>query len=477
MTVIRRGWIHLAAGAGVGRILGFASNLLLSRWLGPTDLGLFNLVTTTVQTSDTLVRCGGDYALNYELGGHSESTRTSHGVELVRGLVQLCSLMTAIICVAAGLWVGLFQGLFPIELATSQRFALAVLLILMIFCEGTSASAWEVLLVSHRTAPLSLRQGLFFPLRLLFAATGALFLGVLGAISGWVLAAFVQVIWLKILLGSLWKPLQILPFFGSSIRQLLKRGLPFYAANLLSSIIFYPLLLKVAYGSGLADLGFLRAGQILQQLFAFVPATLVPVLFLKLRSKSNYADQVLIMERPLRVIWLVLLQLLLLYCTFDRYIMPFLFGSGYESALQPTRILLITALFESLSQLIVQPLLASGKTFLYGFWQNGSALIAAFLGWLWIPIAGLSAYLIIRLLYVVGPLIGFGMPAMRQLQAPQKLLTLILASTSLLFLLTTQTLVQYTPAFMPLVFIAFFVVVSFIQREDLLMVNRHVNTG
>ena len=120
MTQMRRGWFHLASGAGVGRIFGFLSNLLLSRWLGPTDLGLFNLVTTTVQTSDTLVRCGGDYALNFELGGNPESPETDGGVQLSRALAQICSLMTLVICVGVAIWVFWGQGLFPFSMETSQ---------------------------------------------------------------------------------------------------------------------------------------------------------------------------------------------------------------------------------------------------------------------------------------------------------------------------------------------------------------------
>ena len=465
MTQIRRGWIHLATGAGVGRLLGFASNLMLSRSLGPFDLGLFNLVTSAVQTSDTLARCGGDYALNFELGGQPEAMKTHNGAELAHALAQLCSLMTALICIGFAIWVGWGQGLFP---ADTQRLPLTVLLLLMIFLEGTSAPAWELLLASHRTAPLALRQGLFFPLRLVLAAAGALFSGVLGAMAGWVLVSLFQSFWLKRILGNLWMPFQIFPFLGASVRRLLKRGLPFYASNLLASIIFYPLLLRVAQESGLAEIGYLRVGQILQQLFAFVPATLVPVLFLKLRRESSFAAQVLFTERPLRVIWLLLLEALLLYCIVDRYLILFLFGSGFDSALLPTRVLLITALCESLSQLIVQPILAAGKIRIYGLWQNGSAVIAAILGWLWIPSAGLTAYLIVRLIYVLAPLTGFGIPAIRYLKHPQKLFPLASVSICLLFLLLHQALYGYSPSLMAFFFGVLFLLVLYLQREDLL---------
>ena len=469
MTVMRRGWFHLASGAGAGRLFGFASNLLLSRWLGPMDLGLFNLLTTTVQTTDTVVRCGGDYAINFELGGQAESIQTQRGARLAHSLAQICSLITVLICAAVFIWVWWGQGLFPVELAASQRSILSCFLLLMIACEGISASAWEILLVSHRTAPLALRQGLFVPMRLLFAAVGALFIGISGATAGWSIVALVQCFWLRSVLGNLWKPLHIFPLFWNSIRVLLRRGFSFYAANLLASIIFYPLLLKVAAGSGLAEIGYLRAGQILQQLFAFLPATLVPVLFLKLRGESTFAGQVVLIEKPLRMIWFVLLELLLLYCTFDRSLILWLFGAEFVSALLPTRLLLITALFECLAQLLVQPLLAAGKARLYGYWQNGAAILAAVLGLIWIPTAGLAAFLIVRLLYVIVPLIGYGIPVLKQLPELRKIVPLALSTIGLSTLFFVQTLTESRFVTSAPVFVVSFFLVIFLQRQDLVL--------
>ena len=468
---MRRGWIHLATGAGVGRVLGFTSNLLLSRWLGPTELGLFNLVTTTVQTSDTLVRCGGDYALNFELGSQPEAIKTERGSELARGLAQLCSLTTLLICVGVAIWVWREHGLFPQSTLFSQRLIMTVLLLLMIACEGSSASAWEVLLVSRRTGRLALRQGLFFPLRLLFASIGALFAGVLGAMSGWSLIVVLQCVWLKRVLGHLWTPMHIWPLLASTVQQLLARGFPFYAANLVASMIFYPLLLKVANGSGLAEIGYLRVGQILQQLFAFLPATLVPLLFLSLREQVTFSGQVLAIEKPLRIIWLLLLQVLLLYCMVDRPLIAWLFGNEFISALLPTRLLLIVALFECLAQLVVQPLLAAGQTRMYGLWQNGAAVLAAVVGWFWIPSAGLAAYLTVRLIYVLLPLIGLCFPVFEQLYEPRKLILLALVTISLMTLVLVQifddTLCTWTPLFCLIAFLA----ILLSQRQDFVLLK------
>jgi len=439
-STLRRGWLHLASGAGIGRILGFGSNLLLSRWLGPTDLGLFNLVTTTVQTGDTLVRCGADYALNYELGADPEVIKREAGVELAHALAQICSVATLLLCLGLGLWLWFGNGLFPAAMAGSQRLVWSLLLLVMLACEGISASAWEVLLVSHQTSALALRQGLFFPLRLLLAALGARLFGVSGALVGWCLVAALQWGWLKHQLDSRWMPLRLWPPLLQSAKQLLRRGLPFYGSNLLASLIFYPLLLQVASGSGLAEVGYLRVGQILQQLFAFLPTTLVPVLFLQLRSEPSFEGQVARLELPLRLIWLVLLEVLLLYCVFDQWLIGWLFGAGFEAALLPTRLLLLTALLECLAQLVVQPILGTGQTRIYGFSQNSSALLAALLGWLWIPNAGLSAYLLVRLLYVLLPLSVFVVIVFKQLKNPSKLYQYALTTIALAIFLSMQIL-------------------------------------
>ena len=469
MNAMRRSWFHLASGAGLGRIFGFVSNLLLSRWLGPADLGLFNLITTTVQTSDTLVRCGGDYALNFKLGGQPESTKSNPGAELARALSQLCSLATSLVCVAIGIWVWFAQGLFPLSIIPSQRIILTGLLILMIACEGMSASAWEVLLVSHRTESFALRQGLFFPLRLLFAALGSLVSSISGALLGWCFVAVLQCFWLKKVLGNLWTPLQLWPLLVKRLLDLLRRGLPFYAANLLSAMIFYPLLLKVATSSGLADLGYLRVGQILQQLFAFLPSTLVPVLFLKMRSQSNFKDQVVVMEQPLRIIWLLLVECLILYYCLDYTLVKSLFGAGFTSAITPTRLLLSTTLFECLAQLVVQPLLASGNARMYAIWQNVAAVITACLGWFWIPTGGLGAYLTVRLLYVILPLFGFGNPVLRHFNRPEKLLSLLIASFFLLFISLVQVFTDHLFVWTPFILAIAFIGNIFLHCQDLVL--------
>lgn len=472
MTPFRRGLFHLAMGAGVGRAFGFLSNLLLSRWLGPSALGIFNLVTTTVQTSDTLVRFGGDYALNFELGGKQDAITTDQGFAFARAFTQLCTLATIFVSIVIGIWLWFGNGIFPNALNVIDRPTFSFFLLLMIATEAGYASAWEILLVRRMTAQLAMKQGLFFPLRLLFAAAGALLHGIEGSMAGWSLVSVAQGLWLKSILGDFWQPFHIFPVLFSSLSRLIRRGFPFYASNLLASLIFYPLLIKVASASGLSEVGYLRVGQVLQQIFAFVPATLVPLLFLKLRSYTTFGGQVTVVEKPIRIIWFLLIEILLIYCAVDHYLISFLFGSGFASAVLPTRLLLITALFESLSQLVVQPVLAAGRMRMYGLWQNSSALLAAILGWAWIPSAGLGSYLIIRLFYVILPFIAFGTPVFLKLSEPRRILILVFTSAALLLAFLLQVLYPDSFTVNPILFLIAFMLILIAQRSDLCLLKQ-----
>lgn len=162
----------------------------------------------------------------------------------------------------------------------------------------------------------------------------------------------------------------------------------------------------------------------------------------------------------------------MLYCMIDKSLIVLLFGTGFESALLPTRLLLITALFECLSQLIVQPFLAAGKLRIYGLCQNGAAILAAFLGWLWIPYAGISAYLIVRLMYVIVPLLGFGIPVVKRLQQPLKVLSLAVCSSVLLLVSLIQILFGYSLLEMPYIYGFLFALIIVFHRQDIVILKQ-----
>jgi O-antigen/teichoic acid export membrane protein len=467
MGELRRGWLHLAGGAGLGRIGGFLSNLALSRLLGPADLGLFNLVSTTVQTGDTLVRLGGDFALNYELGAEAGSLDTPRGRSLTAAFSLQTLLVTAVMLAGLAVWLGPGQGLFPAGVSESQRRLWSGLLLLMVGLEAICAVPWEVLLVGRSTRRLALRQGLFLPLRLVLAAVGAAWGQITGALLGWTLVALIQPLWLAWSLRGVWPPppSQWRPPWPAW-RQLLRRGLPFYAANLLSSLVFFPLLLSLAARSGLEDVGFLRIGQILQQLFALLPGTLVPVLFLRLRQAESFDERMRQVERVFRLLWSLLLFVLLAYGLVDALVIRLFFGASYLPSLGPTRIMLMTSLIEVLLQILIQPLMSSGLMRRYALLLNGGTLLAALAGWILVPRLGLQGFLIAKYLVAILPLLPLLAAARQPFVEAGRLLPLLLITAALtLYLFAADLLPLGQGLERPLFALAMVVLVIAYQRD------------
>jgi O-antigen/teichoic acid export membrane protein len=467
MVELRRGWLHLAGGAGLGRIGGFLSNLALSRLLGPADLGLFNLVSTTVQTGDTLVRLGGDFALNYELGGEAGSLDTPRGRSLTAAFSLQTLLVTAVMLAGLAVWLGPGQGLFPASVTGPQRRLWSGLLVLMVGLEAICAVPWEVLLVGRSTRRLALRQGLFLPLRLVLAAVGAAWGQITGALLGWTLVALIQPLWLAWSLRGVWPPPR--PEWRPQWpvwRQLLRRGLPFYGANLLSSLVFFPLLLSLAAQSGLEDVGFLRIGQILQQLFALLPGTLVPVLFLRLRQAESFDERMRQVERVFRLLWSLLLFVLLGYGLVDALVIRLFFGASYLPSLGPTRIMLMTSLIEVLLQILIQPLMSSGLMRRYALLLNGGTLLAALAGWILVPRLGLHGFLIAKYLVAILPLLPLLAAARQPFVEAGRLLPLLLITAALTIYLFAADLLPLGQGLeRPLFALAMVVLVIAYQRD------------
>jgi len=107
-----------------------------------------------------------------------------------------------------------------------------------------------------------------------------------------------------------------------------------------------------------------------------------------------------------------------IYMLVDQFLISIAFGTEFADALVPTRLLLIIALVDSISQLLVQPLLASGLTARYAAWQNGVALLSACIGWIWIPYYGLAGYLSVKAIYSLIPATAFFYMVIKHISNP-----------------------------------------------------------
>ena len=401
---LRIGFLHLLSGSMVGRALSFGANLLLSRSLGPDNLGLVNLILSTTQTVEMTVRSGVDFGLSYALTGEGASLPVQRQGEIAHSALRVVQASTLLVGLAVWLWVMPGRGLLPTQLPLPRSWLLTVLLVICSL-ESLGTVQWDLLLIRGQTRALALRQGLFAPLKIGAAWLGALLVGLSGALTGYALAVGIQALWLWRIGRTLLPWPHQRHFESSTALQLVKAGIPQYLTNVLATLVFLPLLAGVAKGPGLADVGYLRVGQILVQLFTLLPGALVPVLFVRLRSGTDFEDRMRGTERSLRALWWSSLVCLVGFLLVDRWVLTLFFGPSFLPALQATRVLVLGAIAESVGLLLHQPLLASRRMRLFLVAQNGAVLVAALTGVLLIPRIGTAGFLAARLLHGLLPVL------------------------------------------------------------------------
>jgi hypothetical protein len=89
----------------LGRGLGFGANLLLSRSLGPGNLGVLTLVLSTTQTVEMTVRCGVDYGITCALTGPGADLPPERQGQIAHTALRVVQLATLIAALGLVLWV------------------------------------------------------------------------------------------------------------------------------------------------------------------------------------------------------------------------------------------------------------------------------------------------------------------------------------------------------------------------------------
>lgn len=425
--------MHLLSGSLLGRGLGFALNLALSRSLGPSGLGLFSLVLSTAQTFELTARGGVDYGLSCALTGPEASRSVEQRSATAFSALRLVQLSTLALAAALWIWVMPLGGLLPTTLPL-ERTWVAAALVLIASLEALGGLPWDLFLIAGQTRLVALRQGIFAPLKLLGAWLGGLLGGAGGALLGYGLVSLGQAGWLLRRCQSLlpW-PDRWLPDWEQAW-TLVRLGAPLYGTNALSSLVFLPLLAGVAKTQGIADVGYLRVGQIVVQLFTLIPGALTPLLFLRLRQSHHANPTNRDTELSLRLIWCLGLASLLLYLLVDRSLVSLFFGERYLQSLQPTRLLILAAVLESVNQVLHTPLLAKRRIALYVMGQNIPALVAAALGWWLIPEWGLAGFLSAKLVVAIGPVLIYLAEGWKDFHDKRMVRLLILATGAITLL-------------------------------------------
>ena len=424
----------------IGRLLGAASNLVLTRVLGVSSFGTVSLYLQLIQTCEMLSRLGLDYSLSYWTAPDPDLQRIK-SKHLVLTALRISLVLSGVCVAAAGIYVGVPDLGFPptasgIELVIPvQAFLLAG-----IFTECLSSLPWELMIVQQKIKQATLRQILFGPLKLISASVGAVLWQVEGAMAGWAMASALQLAWLcfsfpfsRLDSGLPWR------ISRTCTALLFSKGFLFYSSNLLSQLVFFPLLLAVAATAGINDVGFLRIGQICAQMFGLISGAIAPILFIKLRASSDTAEKMRLLNKSLTLSWLASLTIFASFCLIDRTVISVGFGSAYLAGIPATRILIGCTVLDSLNQILQQSLLAKGKASQFSLIQNTSCILSAMIGWLLVPNYGLIGFLVCRGIYSLLPMTATFIAS--KISQPELIIDWKLAlGTFLMLLLAIQTL-------------------------------------
>jgi O-antigen/teichoic acid export membrane protein len=426
----KKGVAHLLSGNIVGRAITFALNIGLSRTLGPASLGLFGFCLAAAQAFELIARFGIDYGMQCALTSKEITEGANNqGADISKSAMNSVDVITVLLSAGLLIWIFPFQGLIPAD-NSSSRNLVAITTVAICSLEGFTSLSWEVFLVMGKTKLYALRTAVLAPLRLVAALAGAQAGGISGALMSYASMSGVQMLFIRRHVTRLANHKQAKAKLQHSA-DLIKSGLPFYLTNAINSAVFLPLLASVAASSGLAEIGYLRIGQLLVQLFTLLPGALAPILFIKLRTSKASTDQSNSLDLALRGLWVVGLFTLIIYILLDRIIIAALFGDAFLPSLIPTRALILAAVLDSASQVLHTNVLAKQRMRFYSATQISSSLLAAATGAWLIPSIGLTGFIIAKLTYSWIPLILYFIDAFATMKSKLPSIGLI-ASTVLL---------------------------------------------
>ena len=392
----KKGIVHLFGGSLFGKAVSFILNIFLSRCLGPLNLGIFGLILSTAQTFEILTRAGIDFGLQHELT-KSETKEEETFNQTVASALSTVDFLS--ICLGGVLLVWLlFDNFLASKGASVDRELIIFCAVIICLSESLTSISWEAFLLSGKTKLYALRSAVYHPIKILFAVIAASIGGLNMAVAGYTLIGALQAIIIRRYTNFLIHAKNTKAQIRTS-KKLIKKGLPFFATNAINSCVFLPLLAEVATSTGFKEVGFLRIGQFVVQLFTLLPGAVAPVLFIKLRLTSSTDEQQKNLGLSLESIWCIGLITLALYLLVDKYAILLIFGQQYMPAMVFTRALVMAAILESLCQILYSNVLAQNRMIFYSATQISSSILAALLGMTLIPKIGAEGFILAKIVH------------------------------------------------------------------------------
>jgi len=362
--------------------------ILLARYLGPHDFGIYSIITALTALVAALLHLGQNSPLHKLLPEYAVSDPARAGA-ILANMVALTTVLVSLFSLSFLLSAPFVAKTIYLDSSLTGYFRFCAVMIFFMTLSNLAASiaAGMQEFRLYNTTQL-LRSGLL----LILAIISVSLWGLWGALVSQILASAVTMLWLALQLRSIlqsrfssllrlngsceiWQPIAV--FMLPALVMILLNAPSFWWANTMT-----------ARTQGFTQAGLFSAAYGIFQLIALAPYNFyVPALtFLsEAQSKMKSAEFHNLVLRSLRGIWLLMLPLALGCALFSSWLLHLFFGSQFQAAMPAAFLLCLAALFMCVVGLLNAVIGAAGQ-----LWQGCIitflwALLFVVAGFLFIP--------------------------------------------------------------------------------------------
>ena len=349
---------------GMSLVISGLVPMMLARYLGPHDYGIYSIITALSALIAGLFHMGHNSALHKLLPEYYLSDRVRGGAILANVMLFTLAL-AAVVCLSFMLGAPLIaakvyhnQSMTPFF-----RFCALLILVMTLLNLASSIAAGMQDFKAYNTA-LLLRSGML----IISAWIGATWWGLWGALVSQFMAGSVGLVWLArqvIKVASQRFPKLIRPVFSREILGVIGAFmLPAFTMTLLNLPCYWLANTLTAREQGFAQAGLFSAAYALAQLISLAPFNFyTPAMTFLTEAQASANAEVFnkLVVRSFRSIWLLTLPIALGCALFSPLLIRLLFGSNYLAAIPAAVLMSIAGLFMAIVGLLNAVIAAAGR--------------------------------------------------------------------------------------------------------------------
>ena len=427
---------------GASLVIGGFVPMVLARFLGPHDFGIYSILTALTALIAGLFHMGHNSALHKLLPEYYVSDRARGGA-ILANVVIFTLVLVSIFCVIFTAGAYLFAENFYHDPSLAQffRFCVFMIFVTTLLNLASSVAAGMQDYRAYNTTML-IRSGML----IILAFIGVAVWGLWGALASQLIASGVGLLWLtrrlikdaKERFSGLIRP----NFSWEIIRPIAAFMLPAFVITLLNMPCYWWANSLTAREHGFAQAGLFSAAYGLAQLISLAPYNFYTPAMTFLTEANATTDVAMfdqLVTRSLRSIWLLTLPLALGCALFSPLLINLLYGEKFRAAAPAAFVISVAGLFMANVGFLNAVIAAKGR-----IWQGcgivfGWAVIFAATGWLAIPrwgaIGAAATFAFSYVIYLLSLFLYLQFVLRINLQTMRRPLTLTFVSCSLAILL------------------------------------------